>query len=545
MLRAGEIYDGLAIAPHSSDTEAFLTALAAVFDRSPDCCQNRTADCGSCESTCAPDRQLSAGENGSSTDPVHSLICQLRGPYAFVFWHKKSQQLICGRDPLGRRSLLMSSSKTSPTVLTSVQPAPASCQHQSTCQPPAGSSEQSTDSGAPVSQSASGPTQVRSINSIEASTDGVCHRHSSSKTPGQLSAACDEFIEVPPGVYRCIRLRPGEISHAGSAGIETQRLPHADQVAPTAPCTETQAESGKPPPGPRDSSQEPRRDTSGATSTSSSRADPVSKHPSPQQTSTQASTTVSQPVQALDCASTAAPQPPVDQTPTLPAWAPLTSLTNTPAFTAWQRQLHQHRPAQLTQPPEALPAPLWPDAIHPTSLAPAALASEGAYGHSPHNACPSTQPPQAAGPQIQASEGARGAAHANGLQAKPSEAARRCSSVPRPSEPPSETGASATSIPPEPAGSRCEGTPSRTAVSAVPRSANEARPAAVATRGGGGGAAAAGANPQPPVRHLPDAFERGTQSAVEATLAALVTSMRRRCLSIDPSPSVGAAWCGP
>lgn len=42
-----------------------------------------------------------------SDEQVMTVLGSLEGPYAFVFYHAGSQSLYFGRDPLGRRSLLV------------------------------------------------------------------------------------------------------------------------------------------------------------------------------------------------------------------------------------------------------------------------------------------------------------------------------------------------------------------------------------------------------------------------------------------------------
>jgi asparagine synthetase B (glutamine-hydrolysing) len=44
------------------------------------------------------------------SDPLHTIISQLiaiKGPYSFIYFHNASKQIIFGRDPFGRRSLIL------------------------------------------------------------------------------------------------------------------------------------------------------------------------------------------------------------------------------------------------------------------------------------------------------------------------------------------------------------------------------------------------------------------------------------------------------
>lgn len=101
----GEIYGGLRVAVDSSDTETLLHALEY-------CCS-----CG---------RELgkacSCIQNGGKTVP--DILSTIRGPWALIYWQKKSKILWFGRDAFGRRSLLVHwpTSDEPQFVLSSVSP---------------------------------------------------------------------------------------------------------------------------------------------------------------------------------------------------------------------------------------------------------------------------------------------------------------------------------------------------------------------------------------------------------------------------------------
>jgi len=69
----GEVFEGLEIPDNANDGEILFSALNALSDPADIC----------------------------------SYMATIEGPYAFVFYHRKTQRLMFGRDPLGRRSLLI------------------------------------------------------------------------------------------------------------------------------------------------------------------------------------------------------------------------------------------------------------------------------------------------------------------------------------------------------------------------------------------------------------------------------------------------------
>ena len=46
-------------------------------------------------------------ESSSVTSAIIRALCKIRGPYAFIYYHKLSSTVVFGRDPFGRRSLLI------------------------------------------------------------------------------------------------------------------------------------------------------------------------------------------------------------------------------------------------------------------------------------------------------------------------------------------------------------------------------------------------------------------------------------------------------
>lgn len=89
LLWNGEVWHGHDIPSHASDTAVVFQHLAAAADADAD----------------------SSGASGvggaGAVDPAVVLpLARLQGPFAFVFWDGRRQQLWFGRDPVGRRSLL-------------------------------------------------------------------------------------------------------------------------------------------------------------------------------------------------------------------------------------------------------------------------------------------------------------------------------------------------------------------------------------------------------------------------------------------------------
>lgn len=98
----GEVFGGvLRVLPGASDTEAVFDELCKVSD-----------------------------EAFSTLDSVPAAVCKflsgILGPYAFIFWHAPSSTLCFGRDPFGRRSLLLHSCSSNLTV-SSTSPTSFSC----------------------------------------------------------------------------------------------------------------------------------------------------------------------------------------------------------------------------------------------------------------------------------------------------------------------------------------------------------------------------------------------------------------------------------
>jgi hypothetical protein len=127
---AGEIYDGLGLSPGEHDGVSLLKVLACAckgIDTDRD--QHRANECdgqekqGSTQSLHPADEhdeQKEAGVHSSNSThssssaqsqtqchPLLRVLLRLRGPYAFVFLHKASNRIFFGKDPIGRRSLLV------------------------------------------------------------------------------------------------------------------------------------------------------------------------------------------------------------------------------------------------------------------------------------------------------------------------------------------------------------------------------------------------------------------------------------------------------
>ncbi|XP_008786007.2 asparagine synthetase domain-containing protein C4F6.11c isoform X1 [Phoenix dactylifera] len=102
----GEIFGGLQVDVDSSDSETLLHALER-------CC--------SCDSELG--KACSCIQNGEKTVP--DILSTIRGPWALIYWQKKSKTLWFGRDAFGRRSLLVHwpTSDEPQFVLSSVSPA--------------------------------------------------------------------------------------------------------------------------------------------------------------------------------------------------------------------------------------------------------------------------------------------------------------------------------------------------------------------------------------------------------------------------------------
>ncbi|KAF9949691.1 hypothetical protein BGZ72_008575 [Mortierella alpina] len=96
LLWNGEIFDGIFVDHHQNDGQVLMDQLESITDRTDHC----TA--------------------------FLSIMEQIEGPYAFVYFHASSKMLYFGRDCLGRRSLLWhrgaqpDNGKDSPFILTSV-----------------------------------------------------------------------------------------------------------------------------------------------------------------------------------------------------------------------------------------------------------------------------------------------------------------------------------------------------------------------------------------------------------------------------------------
>ncbi|XP_073115912.1 uncharacterized protein [Elaeis guineensis] len=84
----GEIFGGLHVDVDSSDSETFLHALE---------------HCCSCDGELG--KACSCIQNGEKTVPY--ILSTIRGPWALIYWQKKSETLWFGRDAFGRRSLLV------------------------------------------------------------------------------------------------------------------------------------------------------------------------------------------------------------------------------------------------------------------------------------------------------------------------------------------------------------------------------------------------------------------------------------------------------
>ncbi|KAG1368655.1 asparagine synthetase domain-containing protein C4F6.11c [Cocos nucifera] len=84
----GEIFGGLHVDVDSSDSETLLHALE---------------HCCSCDSELG--KACSCIQNGEKTVPY--ILSTIRGPWALIYWQKKSKTLWFGRDAFGRRSLLV------------------------------------------------------------------------------------------------------------------------------------------------------------------------------------------------------------------------------------------------------------------------------------------------------------------------------------------------------------------------------------------------------------------------------------------------------
>eukprot|EP00892_Ulva_mutabilis_P012562 jgi/Ulvmu1/9679/UM055_0017.1 len=516
----GEIFDGVSVAPGESDSEAFLQAFAQACDASfPFACNG---GCPASESSStAKGSHCSAPDHDQ--DAVQRLTQQLRGPYAFVFWHQSSQQLLCGRDPLGRRSLLLVCSPGKPAVITSVQPQQSSSQSRSSPRPPAGVTAQGPHAAAWSELPRDGA--MRGINRARAACSRTCQScpgaapaqacNVPQETPGGKPEEKPEetsqaiATEIPPGVYRFVGLhsrkpglafnteaatggQPSSIAtapppHAPPAALQKQELAaldlsqlhmQSDLVCPTMPGHDTCLQASQ-------AAAPPCASPPTASASQLAKAETEPQH---------------RPTSVVPSQPPAGQEARADQ---LPEAAPLQCLTSSSRpWAAWQSRLHQFRPAHLVWPPEGLPAPLWPP-LWPGALdLSSVMATEG----------------RPSGNMLPRETLAVATAIAASAEAVFQ------------GEAPDDLGGTGDQPAPD---------ASRGAPSAVQDSMASARST---SRGVAHASPADDPAQVRPARPMADSFERSTQHAVEVVLAALVTSMQRRCMAIDPSPSVGAAW---
>lgn len=403
--------------------------------------------------------------------------------------------------------------------------------------------------------------QLRSIISTEATSDSAryCCREPISTQDGQPSAAQGVFIDVPPGIYRYEEVHSGHGGPTSTAVLTDQSLPEPAQPAADAPATQAPSGSSK--------QVSETSDIPDVIRQREPEAVPLAGYDTDQQLkpsflpnnsaikTRSCSARALLPNQGPDTTTSAA-APPADDAATqydLPKASPLKCVTNTAAWSDWQLQLHQFRQKHLIEPPEALPSPSWPAAINLQSLTSTQLNIGQLAQHQP---CPPAQRPQPA------ADSSKPVSHASQLQIRSPDEARQPANSPFTFETISDAGihASAT-VPSDPsttsttttrdnrqatpasaaagqAGGCIKGRP--TPAAKLPLASDRGHPA-----GGQGGNGDTHARPSllHPAQNLPEAFERSTQHAIEATLAVLATSMRRRCQSIDRSPAVGSTWC--
>jgi hypothetical protein len=158
------------------------------------------------------------------TQPENALsrLCaSLRGPYSFVYYHASSQQIYFGRDPLGRRSLLMALSPDQQALfLVSVKPAElasAPCMQisakekgRSACD--ANAAECGVMHGPSAEDECSATCMMQAARS-ESAEESPRAAHVDVHSSEQHAAKAHEvaaYEEVPPGLYRMRVLKSSE-----------------------------------------------------------------------------------------------------------------------------------------------------------------------------------------------------------------------------------------------------------------------------------------------------------------------------------------------